>query len=285
MSKFFSLNSKSKSKYWFIGLISASSVFLSTIFLFNPVVKAQVGVSPLVIQVQSERGQAQGIITIRNTTTKPSRVRIYTEPFTYNREEGFTILSESKDDLSPYLRFSPREMTIPPDSERRVRLLAQLLPSLPDGEYRTTVFAETLIEALDNQQNTVGIIARIGVTVYVAKGNLSPNLKVENITYEKTNNTLKLLVSNSGEASVLPKLVWKLSQNGQLISEGELPETTVIAGGDRNFNITPTTKDTTGEEKPLSLASGDYQLSGELIWQIDEKTNPNTVPFEMNVSI
>jgi hypothetical protein len=52
-----------KSAYWLMGLVSSLSVFGSTFLAFNPMVKAQVGVSPLVIQVRAERGQAQGIIT------------------------------------------------------------------------------------------------------------------------------------------------------------------------------------------------------------------------------
>lgn len=75
---------------------------------------AQIGVSPLVIQENTERGKAQGIINVRNTTNEPIRVRVYTEPFIYDREKGFQTVETNEADLSPYLRFSPTEMTIPP---------------------------------------------------------------------------------------------------------------------------------------------------------------------------
>ena len=277
---FFSLKAKS----WLASVITFGSVLLPHIFFSNPIALAQVGVSPLVIQVEAQRGKAQGIISVRNTTNEASRVRIYTQPFTYEREQGFKILEQSEEDLAPYLRFSPREMTIPPQSERRVRLLTQFPPNLPDGEYRAVVFAESLTEARDAQENLVGIVARIGTTVYVRKGDVQPNLAVENAVYDHKGNKIKLLVRNSGQASALPELTWKIRQNGKLVAEGETPETTIIAEGDRFLQISPTIEDENGVTQPLSLQSGNYQLSGELIWQIEDN-NPNIIPFEMNLSV
>lgn len=280
---FFSL-AKKKLSFWVAGILTFSSIVLLRTLFSNPIALAQVGASPLVIQVQAQRGKAQGIIKVKNTTNKPSRVRIYTEPFTYEREQGFQILEQSEQDLSPYLRFSPREMTIPPQSERRVRLLTQFPPSLPDGEYRTVVFAESLTEARDAQQNLVGIITRVGTTVYVRKGDLQPNLAVEKVFYDQKEQKIKVLVSNSGQASALPELTWKITQNGKLVAEGETPETTVIRQGERVLQISPTIEDENGVPQPLPLKSGNYKLSGELIWQIEDN-NPNIVPFETNLSV
>ena len=275
---------KKKLSSWIAGAITLSSVVLPQLLFSSPIALAQVGASPLVIQVQAQRGKAQGIIKVKNTTNEPSRVRIYTEPFTYDREQGFQTLEKSEQDLSSYLRFSPREMTIPPESERRVRLFSQFPPSLPDGEYRTVVFAESLTEARDAQQNLVGVITRVGVTVYVRKGDLQPNLKVEQATYDPKAKQIKLLVTNAGEASILPKLIWKLTQNSQLVAEGENSKTAIIAKSDRFLQISPTIEDGNGVQKPVLLKSGNYQLSGELIWQIDNK-NPNIIPFETNLSV
>ncbi len=275
---------KNKLSSWLAGAITFSSVILPQTFCFNQIAQAQVGASPLVIQVEAQRGKAQGIITVKNPTNKPSRVRIYAEAFTYDREQGFQTLAESEQDLSDYLRFSPREMTIPAQSERRVRLLATLPPSLPDGEYRSVVFAENLTETIDAQKNEVAVITRVGVTVYVGKGDLNPNLTVENAFYDRQNGKIKLLVNNSGGSSVLPKLVWKLTQNDQIVVEGENPQVTIIAGGDRFLQLSPIVQDEEGAAKPIPLQPGNYQLSGDMIWEIDNN-DPNVVPFEIELSI
>ncbi|WPF88489.1 hypothetical protein WEU38_17035 [Cyanobacterium aponinum AL20118] len=265
---------------------------LSTLIFFFPLnliwanpTYAQIGVSPLVIQENTERGKAQGIINVRNTTNEPIRVRVYTEPFIYDREKGFQTVETNEADLSPYLRFSPTEMTIPPGAERRVRFLAQFPPSLPDQEYRAAIFSETLRQAQDNQQNTVGIIARIGVTVYVRKGSLQPNLTPETATYNPQDNTIRLLVKNTGEATALPKIAWQLNQNGSTIATGEAPETTVMAGSDRIINLALIEKDeATQEDKPIRLNKGQYQLSGQFVWR-EGNNNPNIIPFETTISI
>lgn len=262
-----------------IGLLATliTSSLLGISFLGNRFAQAQIGVSPLVIEKQAQRGQAQGTLTIRNPTNQPTRARIYTEPFTYDRATGFKVLSESEQDLSPYLRFSPREMTIPPEEERRVRFIAQLPPDMAEGEYRTVMFTETLIEATDNQQNAVGIQARIGATVYVRVGDVAPDLKVKKARYNSQAQEIELLTSNAGQASARVRVDWQLSQAGETIADGETPENSVIAQRDR-FLALPLPEDAS-----QSLASGAYQLEGELIWGADN--NPNTQSFDLELKV
>ena len=248
---------------------------VGTAFLGHRFAQAQVGVSPLVIETQAQRGQAQGTLTIRNPTNQPSRARIYTEAFTYDRATGFKVLSESEQDLSPYLRFSPREMTIPPNESRRVRFIAQLPPDSPEGEYRTVMFTETLIEATDSQQNSVGIQARIGATVYVRVGDVAPELQVEEGRYNSEQQAVELLVSNAGKASARVKVDWQLSQNGETMVEGEAPPTSVIAERDRFLSLSLPETD--------SLSAGTYQLTGELIW--GSGNDPNTQSFDLEVNV
>lgn len=246
---------------------------------------AQIGVSPLVIQEQTQRGQAQGIINVRNTTNEAIRVRVYTEPFIYEREKGFQSIEISEADLTPYLRFSPTEMTIPAGAERRVRFVAQFPPSLPDREYRAAIFSETLQQSQDNQQNSVAIIARIGVTVYVRKGNLQPNFNVDSASYNPQENLVGLLVKNIGEATALPKVIWQLNQNGSSIVTGESAETTVMAQSDRIINLNLVKlNETTQKEEKINLKKGEYQLTGQLVWQ-EGNNNPTIIPFQTKISV
>ena len=55
---------------WFSKITFATC--LSSLFLFPSHAKAQ-----MVIETKAERGQAQAIITVTNTSNVPSRVRIY----------------------------------------------------------------------------------------------------------------------------------------------------------------------------------------------------------------
>ncbi|RCJ28298.1 P pilus assembly protein, chaperone PapD [Nostoc sp. ATCC 43529] len=257
--------------------LAAVSVGLFALILFPAAAKAQMSVSPLVIEAKAERGQAQGMITISNTSKTPSRIRIYAEPFTYNRDTGFQTLTSSPNDLTNYLQFSPRELTVQPGEVRRVRLISRLAPNLPDGEYRAVVFNETLNESKDGAGNNVTLVARIGVTFYVRKGNVSPQLAIDSASFNQQQKQIQLLVRNSGQATVLPSLNWTLRQGQTVIKTGQVSANAVVANSDRNFLLNYPNKD-----QP-ALKPGQYQLSGELVW--GEDNNKNKLPFNVNITI
>ncbi|NEU80881.1 P pilus assembly protein, chaperone PapD [Nostoc sp. UIC 10630] len=257
--------------------LAAVSAGLFALVLFPAAAKAQMSVSPLVIEAKAERGQAQGMITISNTSKTPSRIRIYAEPFTYSRDAGFQTLSSSPSDLTKYLQFSPRELTVKPGEVRRVRLISRLAPNLPDGEYRAVVFNETLTESKDAAGNNITLVARIGVTLYVRKGNLSPQLAIDSASFNPEQKQIQLLVRNSGQATVLPSLNWTLRQGQTVVKTGQIDTNAVVANSDRNFLLNYPNKD-----QP-ALNPGQYQLSGELFW--GEDNNKSKLPFNVNITI
>lgn len=88
-----------------------ASVLLSSVLL-SGIAKANISISPMVVETEAKRGQAQGRITVSNPSTEDFRARVYTSPFTYDKETGFKTLSKSPTDLAPYLQFSPRELQV-----------------------------------------------------------------------------------------------------------------------------------------------------------------------------
>ena len=257
---------------------------LSAALLWQGAARAQVFITPMVIEVPENRGQAQGFIEVRNNSNDTFRARIYTESFTYNRDAGFQSLkSTNASDLSSYLQFSPREMILQPGANRRVRFVARLAPNLPDGEYRTMIFTEKLQEApavttASNRPN-VALTARIGVAVFVRKGNVAPNLAVGGASLNADKNRVQLLVGNTGKASARPGGTWTLKQGGTVVKTGEIPPTIVLAENERNCLVTYLG----AEQDRLNLAPGEYQLTGELTW--GEDNNKSKLPFSVNLTV
>ncbi|MEB3311671.1 MAG: hypothetical protein VKJ02_15715 [Snowella sp.] len=242
--------------------------------LIGEVAQAQLlRVSPLVIQTQAEKGQARSSVEFTNIGNNAYRARIYAMPFTYNRD-GLKNLKSSPQDLTPYLTFSPRELVLEPNQTRTVRLNARFAPTVPDGEYRVMLYADPLNE-IDpaNPTPAVTLRTRLGITVYVRKGDLAPNLVVQQATYNPQKKQILLLTRNSGSATTRPKAQWKISQGKQEIAVGRLEETTVIAGSDRYLTIPypPPGK---------KLTPGTYQLSGQLEWSF-----PKTGTLTFNVPL
>ena len=255
-------------------ILGLSCLTLATLMLGQRPAQAQVGLSPLVIEAEAERGQTQGVINVRNTSNQEFRARVYAEPFTYDPETGFQILpEESPSNLAPYLQFSPRELVIPPGVTRRVRFVVRFPPSLEDREYRAVLFTESLEETTVSSGGVnVGVTARIGATVYVCKGAFAPELTVESASWNPALNQPQILVANRGGASARPTADWTLRQAGVTVATGNIPPSGVIAGSERQLTLE------ISEE--LSLAAGAYQLTGKLIWNEE-----NSQPFSIELII
>ncbi|KST64094.1 fimbrial biogenesis chaperone [Mastigocoleus testarum] len=257
--------------FWFVSI--ASSIFWS-----QSSAVAELGVSPIIIESQATRGRSESVININNTSEEPIRVRIFAAPFTYSREGKFKTLSSSDWDLSSYLQFSPRELTISPKSSRKVRLLALLDPNLPDGEYRAVIFSETLTKNNSTNTTNVGMVTRVGTTLYVAKGDRRvPLLTVTNSSFDEQKNQLRLLVQNQGSASARPLVSWELKRSGKVVLKGQTQPATIISSSERNLLIESLSK------KSSLLPPGKYQLSGKLIWKQDRKHQ--SLPFQVPVNV
>jgi P pilus assembly chaperone PapD len=254
-----------------------STCTLSALILLPGIAKAQVQVAPLVIQTETKKGQSRGTVTVTNTGKERFRARVYAAPFTYNRD-GFEALESSPNDLTPYLTFSPRELVVEPGQVRRIRIVSRLLPSMKAGEYRAVIFTENL-QPIETQSGnmTIGIIPRIGVTLYVRHGDAAANLSTQGVNFVPEQKRINLLVKNTGNASARPEVNWKLSKAGKTVKEGRLEAITVIAEGDRHIPI----EYLNGEDK---VSAGEYQITGELSWKEGGKVKKLPISQKLNIS-
>ncbi|MBW4510859.1 MAG: hypothetical protein KME64_30740 [Scytonematopsis contorta HA4267-MV1] len=261
----------------------SGGLLLSSFLVWGSAAKADISISPIVVETQSKRGQAQGLIKVSNLNEKQFRARVYTSPFTYDKVKGFQVLTNSPNDLTPYMQFSPRELQVNGSSERNIRFVVRFPPSLPDGEYRTMIFTENLETSTVTEEDkpkgvvmNTTIIPRIGVAVYVRKGNISPNIAATSARFEAATKNIELLVKNSGKATAVLAGNWKLKQGNKVIQAGEVNDTTVIAQGERNFLLKPS------DANKTALVPGEYELSGELGWGENRK---NRIPFRVPFTV
>lgn len=240
------------------------------------VAQAQVGLAPIVVQEEMNRNRAQSVLRVSNPTNQPMRIRVFAQPFTYDRDNGFTFLTASEYDLTPYLQFSPREFVVPPGEQQQVRLIALLPPDLPQSEYRAVVFTEPLTETISSSSNTTNIQTRIGSTVYVRQDGAEADLTVVNARWNAETSQIELLVNNAGGATVRPDAQWTLKRGDETLATGKSGFTTVIAGGDRFLRLSFAE----GSSRP---ASGTYELTGNLVWTLGSENYSE--PFSTTVSI
>ncbi len=252
-----------------------------------PIKSAYAGLflSPMYLKMESQQGQSKGVLQVGNTSSKPIRVRLSVTAFTYNENGVFQRRSSEEivnsnsalaHDLTPYLRYSPREMVIPGNSSRRVRLISLLPPSLPEGEYRTAIFAETLQERTNAQGYKVGLNMSIGSALYVAKGEIKPKITVDRTNFDAKNKKIKLLVNNTGTATAKGSITWTLKKDKKVVYSGEsggsfLPnsQTNIVLNRHKNNQET--------------LTPGIYQLEGKIVWNETDKKQASKFNFALEI--
>lgn len=179
-------------------------------------------------------------------------------------------------DLTPYLRYSPREMVIPAGDSRRVRLISLLPPSLPDGEYRTAIFAETLQEKTNSQGHKIGFNLSVGSALYVTKGEAKSDINIEKPIYDPVEKKIKILVANDGSATAKGTINWTLKQKDRVVADGQ-------SGG----SFLPSSKTNTilnrGTETQIDLTRGQYQLTGEIVWDKLDRQQTSNFDFELEI--
>jgi hypothetical protein len=240
---------------------------------FSKIAKANLFVSPIYLELQAEKTQTTGFLQISNQGEKALTIRLSTA-FTYDELGVFQrIPSGGENDLTPYIRYAPKELTIPPQSERNIRIAAILPPSLPNGEYRVAIYVETLPENNNpNSQYKVNFVTSIGSAIYVRKGDVAPNLQVEKALFEADNKELRLGIFNQGKATGRAKITWKLLDKNEMIAEGTVGKSFLPQ---KRMNVLL-------NSSTLDIESGIYQLVGEIIWKDGTEKKQ---PFDVNVEI
>jgi hypothetical protein len=174
----------------------------------------------------------------------------------------------------PYLQFSPRELVIPPNVTRNVRISTLLPSNLPDGEYRAVVFLEDLKErgVKPGSNNQISIITRVASIFFVSKGNVNINLQANTATWDKANKVFKLVVSNKGNKSAYPNIDFKVTKDGGEIANSQIIGVVLQSGQDREI-LLPFKGSST-------LGSGSYTVSGRIL-TIDKQS----IPFSFDVVV
>jgi P pilus assembly chaperone PapD len=250
--------------------ITGFSTILSATALAQSV---SISVSPMVTIQPMKGSQAKANFSVTNAGETPIRTRIYAEDFDYDREEGYVKIARHPSSATPYLQFSPRELTIAPGVTREVRVNITIPPSQPDKEYRVAVFTEDLTERKPSSGRFKSVIRpQIASIFYIAKGKLTTEISAESVSWDPKQNIPRLLLKNRGQVSAYPDINWKLSQGKTEITSGIIRGIVLQSERERigNIEIAP----------EIKLKPGNYTLVGE----IDSKNGKN-VPFSLSLTI
>ena len=201
-------------------ILLATSLFLIIAFAYPNNSAAMIDIVPQKIVMEArDRG---GDFTILNLFNKIGTFRI--ELINYEQNED-GVYKKLKTPLNPdfdpqkYVRFSPRQFSLPPGGRQKIRLSLRKPSGLPEGEYRFHVKAYRFADTSDIDQKNGAVQLRMNtgvvIPVVVRHGNTHSDAKIRNARFVDKEKSFKkelhLDILREGSASTIGKIevLWK----------------------------------------------------------------------------
>lgn len=157
--------------------------------------------------------------TLLNLSNADSLIRIQLINYRQKEDGGYQLLSGPLNpafDPETVLRLSPRQFTMPPGGQQKVRFSIRKPADLPEGEYRFHINAirqgVPKADAPAKESQTVGMAVNVGVIipVIVRHGNVSAQAALSDAKYVPANAQgvaqIDVTINRSGNASTLGTL-------------------------------------------------------------------------------
>lgn len=224
-------------------ILSRRALALTAIVaLLNPVpmvfAGASLAIAPTRVVFEGrERTASVGLIN-RGNETAVFRISFQQKRMT---AEGKLEAIDKPEKNGPYadgmLRYSPRQITLPPGKTQVVRILLRKPPNLPEGEYRSHLLfrevpsdaSKSINKSLSNKKNlSIRIIPVVGISipVIIRQGKLTASTGLENLNLKldpKNSNAgiLDLDITRSGNKSVFGDFTVYLKQGTSKLVVGK----------------------------------------------------------------
>ena len=160
-------------------------------------------VTPPRIEASAKIGSVyRNVIEITNVSDASSHLRLYTADWTLDANAAAVF--ENKlvaDSCRPWVGIEAKEMTVGPRGKRRFRFEVAIPKDAPPRECRFAIMIEGDPETVKGKLE-VPVSGRIGIIVYLAIGDVAPNLKIVKSGIKNVNGQRlpAITVSNTGNA-------------------------------------------------------------------------------------
>ena len=176
---------------------------------------ASVMVSPIYVIFDGRKRSAE--VTLLNSSNEEN---VYRLSWTYNRQKedgSYDVVEKLKEgdpDPASFIRFSPRQVVIPPQGRQSVRLQLQKPADLPDGEYRIHLTFKQLPKDKGPEKEvggpgvTAGLRVTLGISIpiVVRQGEYKVSAKIDEARF--------IPVNDQSNPDPYPKLKVKVLREG-----------------------------------------------------------------------
>jgi len=242
------------------------SLFLSLLMMTQA--HASIAVSPLRIEINANKVKANYYTTaieVRGDSQNVMRFKIYPGYFEMGANSEVKIIdkSDSQYNLSKKIRYVPSEFTVQPGKTQKVRVNIANIKSLPDGESRGILYFEDVNSKeynIPTGMSGIGaqmiVKTRIGVPIYIDKGNVKKDGRIEVFEVKNTSKGLfyDMKIVSTGNSKIRANGKIQISQGKKLIDEQNINE--IIIGGNNQLvlhNKIDTSKLLTGQDYTIRV--------------------------------
>ncbi|HEY3296748.1 MAG TPA: hypothetical protein VGL38_15055 [bacterium] len=197
-------------------------------------------VSPAVIEAKFENGRASGSFTISSTDARSVRLRVFPVHFKLTVAGDLSLVPMDSTSLAPWMKITPREFTLEPNSERQVRYAIMAPDTVPDGTYWGGLEFLPLPSHQDSldAQSRIKAIAIVVVPIMADKGrptyqwSLDPDSMRSVVTPSGVMVVAK--VENSGTGRIAQKGKYEVRDaSGAVVNSGDTDRLSVLPHSER----------------------------------------------------
>ncbi len=249
-------------------------LFLRTFFFFliaccfqTTIVLAEVSIRPAFLKIDLNQKRANGAFTITNTGDKPHRYRIMSSHFIFTETGMLKKIKPDADSLATWVKFNPKEFTLPPKSNRNIRYT--LIPRgkiIPKKEYwgamQLASLDKNIVKGRDEEKNigfSLDVQASVLVPIFASKGEPSHKLSFKefHINRQDNNDLIQFTIKNKGGGRLTISGKYQVVDNGgSTVVAGDIKAAYILSGKHRIFSL---------PISPDSSLSGDYTIKIDYI--------------------
>lgn len=221
-----------------------SCICLLVLFFTVENLWAGVSIAPAFVEVSLDKKKPSGRFIIRNTGTETERFRIRASHFTFDNNGELTKTEPDENSLAPWIKFNPKEFSLPPKTNRAIRYIIIPKGKLESKEYWGFMELQSLkaniakTKAKDGRSMKLSITPTILVPIFATKGDVSysASLTQSRVELREKRLVIDTIVNNTGKGHLIMDGDFEfLDNSGQVIEKGALGKNYILPGGKRRY--------------------------------------------------
>ncbi|MBA3016513.1 MAG: hypothetical protein KKD63_04805 [Proteobacteria bacterium] len=227
--------------------ILASALIATLLVLFSAFgALAGISIAPAFVEIDMSKGQPSGQFVITNNGDEPERYRIKAAHFGFSPTGNLLSLPEDKNSLSSWIKFNPKELTLAPKTNQRVRFVIVPKGKLEDQEYWAAMEMESLKTNTTRTKDGAGrtlkleVSSSVMVPIFARHGEVAYQCQIDELQLVRNDKgaTLQVTVNNNGTGHLYATGTFEIrAGDGSMLSEGNLGNSYIMPGNLRKFAI------------------------------------------------